>query len=189
MTPFMARRLPGAATSDCRATVSRAGTRCRMALTVVSRIGRTLAAFDAGEPRQRRHALRHHGGVRRDPVVGQAVPGREFEHFGVRREEGERARERRHARAVAADHRHADRGRLGAGRNRAGEVGDHQALGAVGDSPATAAGRREALRRRGCRPDAGRHGSAPPCVWKRMSWRSTAVSNSAGASSAPTTQA
>ena len=38
---------------------------------------RPLAAFQAGEARQRGHALRHDAGMRRHAVVGQAVPGRE----------------------------------------------------------------------------------------------------------------
>ena len=63
-----------------------------------------VAALDAREPRQRGHALRDDAGMRRDPVVGQAIPGRELQHLDVGREERERARQRRHARPVAADH-------------------------------------------------------------------------------------
>ena len=95
---------------------------------------RALAALDAREPRQRGHALRHHAGMRRHAVVRQAIPGREFEHLDVGREEGERARQRRHARAVAADHRETDRGRGRAGGHRAGEIGEHEPFGAVGDA-------------------------------------------------------
>ena len=87
MTPPSTDRLPGAAESAWRATASRAGTRCRMALTVVSSTAGRVAACHARQPRQRRHALRHHSGVRRRPVIRQAIPGREFEHFDVGREE------------------------------------------------------------------------------------------------------
>ncbi len=91
------------------------------------------AGLDAGEPRQRRHALGHHGGVRRHAIVGQAIPGGEFQDFGVRREKRDRAVQHRHARAVAADHGRADGRRLVAGRDGTGEIGYHQAFGAIGD--------------------------------------------------------
>ena len=94
---------------------------------------RLVAAFDAGEPRQHRHALRHDAGMRRHPVVGQAIPGRELQHLDVGREERQRPRQRRHPRPVAADHQRARGRRRWARRDRAGQVGDHQAFGAVGD--------------------------------------------------------
>ena len=96
--------------------------------------GRAFAAFHAGEPRERGHALRHDRGVRRHPVVRQAIPGREFQDLDVGGEEAERARQHRHARAVAADHRRADGRRRSARRNGAGQVGDDQAFGAVGNA-------------------------------------------------------
>ena len=96
--------------------------------------GRAVVALGAGKPRQRRHALRHHVRMRRHPVVGQAVPGREFDRLDVRREEAERARQHRHARAVAADHRETDRRRRSTRRNRARQIGEHQPFGAVGDA-------------------------------------------------------
>ena len=103
------------------------------ALTVVSRIERPLAALQPREPRQRGHALRDDAGMRRDAVVGLAVPGRELEHRDVGREERERAR-----RAAPCAAR---RGRSPAGwsparsaspRSRARDRRQHQALGAVG---------------------------------------------------------
>ena len=48
---------------------------------------RPVAAFDARKARQRGHALRDHAGMRRHPVVRQAIPGREFQHRHVGREE------------------------------------------------------------------------------------------------------
>ena len=95
---------------------------------------RLVAAVDAGEPRQRHHPLRHHVRMRRSAVVGQAIPRRKFQPLDIGREEAERARQRRHARAVAADHDEADRGRGWPGRNGAREVGQHQPFGAVGDA-------------------------------------------------------
>ena len=96
--------------------------------------GGAFAAFDAGEPRERGHALRHDGGVRRHPVVRQAIPGREFQNLDVGGEEAERARQHRHARAVATNHRRADGRRRSARRHGAGQVGDDQAFGAVGNA-------------------------------------------------------
>ena len=96
--------------------------------------GRAFAAFHAGKPRERGHALRHDGGMRRHPVVRQAIPGREFQDLDIGGEEAERARQHRQARPVAADHRRADRRRRSARRNGAGQVGDNQAFGAVGNA-------------------------------------------------------
>ena len=73
-------------------------------------------------------------GVRRHPVVGQTVPGREFQHGDVGRKEVERARQRRHARPVAADHQQARRRCIGARGDRARKIGDDQPFGAVGDT-------------------------------------------------------
>ena len=74
-------------------------------------------------------------GMRRHAVVGQAIPGREFQHLDVGREEGKRAGERRHALAVAADDGEADRaaprGRRRPTRARSRE---HEPFGAVGDT-------------------------------------------------------
>ena len=92
-----------------------------------------VAALHAGEPRQRGHALRHHAGIRRHPVIGQTIPGREFHGQNIGPEEGERARQRRHALAVAADHAERDCRRVQPRRDGAREIGQHQALGAVGD--------------------------------------------------------
>ena len=55
------------------------------------------------QPRQRGDALRHQRRVRRDAVVGQAVPGGEAQHLGLRREEGQRLGQPRHAGIVAGD--------------------------------------------------------------------------------------
>jgi hypothetical protein len=72
--------------------------------------------------------------MRRDAVVRQAVPGRQFLHHDVGREEGKSTRQRRHARAIAADHHETRRRRLAAGGHRPRQVGDHQAFGAIGDA-------------------------------------------------------
>ena len=109
------------------------------------------AGGDAREPRQRRHALRNHGRMRRYAVVRQAIPGGKFEGLGFRRKKCEGARQHRHARPVAADHRRADRRRLVARGDGAGQIGDHQAFGAVRDlcQEQRPAGR-QALCGRGC---------------------------------------
>ena len=145
--------------------------------------GGPLAALDARKARQRHHALRHRAGMRRHAVIGQAVPGREFQHLDVGREKAERARKRRHARTIAADHRQADRRRGRAGSDRAREIGQHQPFGAIGhagekERPA----RREPLCRRPRRmSDMRRHAVSPvplrlPRLWKAMRLASTAVS-------------
>ncbi len=153
----MSRMLPGAADSDCVATRARARHALERGVDGGEQHRRPLAALDAREPRQRGHALRHDAGMRRHPVVGQAIPGREFQHRDVGREERKRARQappcagrrgRRRARLVAG----ASRPR----RDRAREIGDDQAFGAVGDAGERErpAGRQQ--RRRGSAP------SAPP---------------------------
>ncbi len=90
-----------------------------------------MQAHELGE---RGHALRDEARVRRDAVIGQTVPGRKLVDGDVRRKKIERAGERGHARAVAADDHHARRRRIGARRDRAGEIGNDKAFGAVGDA-------------------------------------------------------
>ena len=124
---------PGATDSACAATSSRAGTRCTMALTVVSTISGLSLPVQARQPRQRGQALRQDAAMRRDAVIGLAVPGRELHHRQIGREEFQRARQLLHARPVAADHGKADRRRLRPRRDGAREIGDDQALGALGD--------------------------------------------------------
>ena len=96
--------------------------------------GGSLASLAAGKARQRRHPLRDHACMRRGAVVRQAIPGWEFEDRQRRIEERQRARERRHARPVTADDQEARRRSFRARRHRAGEIGDDQAFGAVGDA-------------------------------------------------------
>ena len=97
----MGMRLPGAAESEPRATVSRSGTRCSTALTVVSTIcGLSARLADA---RQRRHAPRDDGRMRRDAVVRQAVPGGELDRLDPGREEAEPALDLGQPLAVAGD--------------------------------------------------------------------------------------
>ena len=93
---------------------------------------RALAPLDAGEARERGHALRHHPRMRRHAVVRQAIPGGKFQHLDVGREEGKRAGERGHALAVAADHSEADRWRRPAGGDGPRQIREHEPFGAVG---------------------------------------------------------
>ncbi len=149
---------------------------------------RPLAAFDARQPRQRHHALRHHAGMRRNPVVGQAIPGRKFQHLDVGGEKRQRARQRRHARTVAADHREADRGGGRAGRDRARQIGEDKPLGAVGNAgkKERPAGRETLGRRSRRRSHMRRHRPSSArlrlfckwnfCTWNSFSFASTAVS-------------
>ncbi len=112
---------------------------------------RCVAAFDAGEPRQGVHALRHDADMRRHPIVRQTIPGGKFQNFDVGREEAERARQHRHARPVAADHRYADRRRLRACGDRTGEIGNDKPFGAIGNAgQRQCPTRRKPRRRRFC---------------------------------------
>ena len=121
--------LPGAAEKLSLATLSRGGTRCRMALTVVDRM-RGLSAEDlrAREARQDQHAARRDGGIGRHAVIGLAVPGGELQHLDVGRREGDGVAERLGALALAGDmDQHG--GPLGAGAGqRAGEIGHDEAV-------------------------------------------------------------
>ena len=79
--------------------------------------------------RQRVEAAGCGVGARRDAVVRQAVPGREFEHRQVGRDEGERLDDDRQALAVARDEEQRPVGR-GLGYRR----GEREGLKAVGDA-------------------------------------------------------
>ncbi len=71
--------------------------------------------------------------MRRYPVIGLAVPGRELHHRQIGGKEFQRARQLLHARAVAADHRKADRRWLWLCRHRAREIRNDEPFGAFGD--------------------------------------------------------
>ena len=94
---------------------------------------RLVAAGKPRQPRQRGQPLRQDAAMRRHPVIGLAVPGRKLQHRQIGREEFQRARQLLHPRAVAADHREADRRRLRPRRDRARQIRDDQAFGALGD--------------------------------------------------------
>ena len=148
---------------------------------------RLIAAFHPCKPRQRRHALRHHAGIGRYAVVRQAVPGREFHDLEIGTEERQRARQARHALAVAADHRQRHRRRAIAGSYGAGEIGQHQALGAVGDLRQRQ--RPAGAQRLGGRSNDRIHRSAGPLLWNARSLPNSVVSTSAGGVCEPLTQA
>ncbi len=84
---------------------------------------RLLAAGKPCQPRQRGQPLRQDSAMRRHPVIGLAVPGRKLHERQVRREKRKRAGQLLHARAVAADHRQADRGFLRPGRDSPRQIG------------------------------------------------------------------
>jgi len=71
--------------------------------------------------------------MRRDAVIGLAVPGRELDHADIGREELQRAGQLLHPPAVAADHGEADGGLVRPGRDRPREVGDDEPFGTLGD--------------------------------------------------------
>ena len=129
---------------------------------------RLVAAFKPRQPRQRGQPLRQDAAMRRHPVIGLAVPGRKLQHRQIGREEFQRPRQLLHARAVAADHREADRRRFRSRRDGARQIRDHQAFGALGDiGKGQRAAGREQLR--------GRLDRAPSCVVIRRTKRLDAV--------------
>ncbi len=132
--PSMASMWPGTTESEWVATKSRGRHALQRGIDGGEQHRRPVVALEPRKPRQRRHALRDHTGVRRHPVVGQAVPGRKFHHRDVGREERERTRERRHARTVAADRPAGSSPAHGARRHRARQIGDDEPLGAIGDA-------------------------------------------------------
>ena len=124
---------PGATDSACAATVSRAGTRCTIGVDRGQHDQRLVAAGQPRQPRQRGQALRQDAAMRRDAVIGLAVPGRELQHRQIGRKEFQRARELLHPRPVAADHGEADRRLLRPRGDGAREIGDDEPFGALGD--------------------------------------------------------
>ena len=110
---------------------------------------RLVAAGERCQPRQRGQALRQNAAMRRDAVIGLAIPGREGQHRQIGGEELQRAFELLHPGAVAADHGKADGRLLRPRRDGAGEIGDDEALGALGDigKRQRAAGREQLGRR------------------------------------------
>ena len=125
------RRLPTSAVKEAAARVSRAGTRWVAALTVV----RIAAGREKPAARAASVAMRRGGdlGVRRDAVVGQAVPGREGQDRDLRREEAQARAEAGDAGVVAGDVH--DRARRPG--DDLGQVARVEALGAAADEEAS----------------------------------------------------
>ena len=101
--------LPGAAEKVSAAMRARGGTRCTSALTVVERMrGLSSDVLRAGEPRQRRHALRgdRRCSATRGRRAGNPRPGRS----------GPRSRARRRRALLVSSAAAARRGRRGPGR-------------------------------------------------------------------------
>ena len=81
--------------------------------------GRLLRVQPARQPRQGRHPVRRDRRGRPDPVVGQAVPGRQLQHLDLGREEAHRLHEGVGPRPVAGDEHRQPAA-------RAGDVGHDQ---------------------------------------------------------------
>ncbi len=110
---------------------------------------RAVMTFEPGKPRQRRHALRDDGWMRRGAIVRLAIPRREFERSNIGRKKAERAGQFRHARPVAANDEEARRWRVGLRRDGASEIGEHEPFRTVGNvcERQRPAGREQARRR------------------------------------------
>ena len=93
-------RWPGAIALMVRFMKLRAGTRCTMALTVVSTMVGMLARRQS-QLGQRRHAAGDDVGAGADAVVRHRVPGRKGDDPHVRREEGQRLLQLLHAPVIA----------------------------------------------------------------------------------------
>ena len=70
--------------------------------------------------------------MRRDAVIGLAIPGRELQHRNIGRKEIQRAGKLRHAAGVATDHGNTDRRRIPARSDGAREIDGYQAFRAIG---------------------------------------------------------
>ena len=114
---------------------------------------RRLILLRAGNPTEHGHALGDERGMRRNPVIGQAIPGGKLQRHDVRCEEAQCAGERAHALPVPAYDEKAYCSGIGAHRRGAGKVGNDQPLGAVGNSG-------ERQRAAGCQQFGGRSGHA-----------------------------
>ena len=88
----------------------------------------------AGEARKNRHTPRGGGRIGRNAVIGLPIPGREFQHFDLRRGEGQSLHERPGSLAIARHmHQH---GWCLAGRRRQGarQIGSDKSVETVGDA-------------------------------------------------------
>ena len=112
----------------CASTISAGGMRCSSALAVVSTTARCGFFASAMHRRQRIEPPGGGVGAGRDAVIGQAVPGRQFDHRQFGRGEGQRLHDRRQALAVA---RHEHTGPSGASSARPHQ---RKRLVAVGDA-------------------------------------------------------
>ena len=72
--------------------------------------------------------------MRRNPIVGLAVPGRELHDRQIRRKKLQRTGQLLHPRTVTADHGEADRRRRPAGGDGPRQIREHESFGAVGDA-------------------------------------------------------
>ncbi len=93
---------------------------------------RLVAALQPRQFCQCRDTLRNNGAVRRDAVIGLAIPGRELQHRDIRRKEIQSAGKLRHPAGVATDHGNTDRRRILARSDGAREIGGNQAFRAIG---------------------------------------------------------
>jgi len=81
--------------------------------------------------RQRRHPPRHHAGIRRHPIIGLAIPGREHDGGDIGRIKRQRLFHRRQPAGIAQHH---DQCRLaGLGTFRARDIADDKAFKAIGN--------------------------------------------------------
>ena len=94
---------------------------------------RLLAADQARQLRECGQPLGEDAAMRRHPVIGLAVPGRELQHRKIRREERQRACQLLQARPVAAHHGETYGWRLWPRRDRARQIRNDKTLGALGD--------------------------------------------------------
>src|SRR5262249_3955431 len=117
--------------------------------------------------------------LRRDPVIGQAVPGRETEDVDLRVEEGDGLGKLGEARIVA---RHVQQARrTGRGGPAAGELAQDEgivAFGRAGDERAARAGQH----------DASTAQDVPLLKWNRCNSLRTSVSSAGGTGARPVSQ-
>ncbi len=149
---------------------------------------RPLLPLEPGEAGERRHALGDDARMGRGAVIGLAVPGGKLGDRDLGGEECQRAVKLRHSRAVAADRQKAGRGGALLRRHGTGEIGEHEAFGAVrdvGKSQGPAGCQKLGRRARMGSPDV----HAGPARWKSRRRRNSAMSYSSGTGRPPDSQA
>src|SRR5581483_5454368 len=125
--------------------------------------------------------------MRRHAVVRQAIPGRKLQRRNVRREERQPARQRGHARRVAAHRNETHRWRIRPRGDRAREIAEDKPFGTIRN--ARKRERTAGFQKIGGRTRHQRGLSAREAWWNALIRSSNALSYPAGTTASPVTHA